>query len=178
MFGCLTIVGLLVVLVIVAAAFGGGGDETAGGGGGNGGGGGGEVAEKPQEKEPANQPQAQQQEQQQEPAQQQGGGQPAESDGGDDVVFRVTGTPGVQFQGSIATVDRQRSVEGVTPQDYPLKDVDTGMFSTDIVSGNAQNMTGGSEKLTVQIVVDGEVVKQSSTKASYGMAQVSWMPSE
>ena len=37
MFGCLTIVGLLIVLVIVAAAFG-SGDETAGGGNGGGGG--------------------------------------------------------------------------------------------------------------------------------------------
>ena len=44
--------------------------------------------------------------------------------------------------------------------------------------GNAQNITGGNEKLTVQIVVDGKVVKQASTKASYGIAQVSWMPSE
>jgi hypothetical protein len=46
------------------------------------------------------------------------------------------------------------------------------------VSGNAQNITGGNEKLAVQIVVDGKVVKQASTKASYGIAQVSWMASE
>jgi hypothetical protein len=75
-------------------------------------------------------------------------------------------------------MDRQRSDEGVTPQEYPLRDVDTGMFSTYVVSGNAQNITGGNEKLTVQIVVDGKVVKQASTKASYGIAQVSWMASE
>jgi hypothetical protein len=32
--------------------------------------------------------------------------------------------------------------------------------------------------LTVQIVVDGEVVKQASTSANYGLAQVTWSPAE
>jgi hypothetical protein len=75
-------------------------------------------------------------------------------------------------------MDRQRPVGGVTPEDIPLRDVDTGMFSTDIVSGNAQKMRGGRGTLTVQIVVDGQVVKQASTTAQYGIAQVSWSPSE
>jgi hypothetical protein len=34
------------------------------------------------------------------------------------------------------------------------------------------------QKLTVQIVVDGKVVKQASTTASYGVTQVSWSASE
>ena len=189
--GCFAIFLLLFVVVgVFAAQGGGGGDETAGGGGG-----GGQQAQESDQGQ-QNQDQAQNQDQgqqnqdegqaqgqgqgggQQGQGQEQGGGQPADSGGGEGVIFRVTGTPGVQFQGSIATLDRQRSVEGVTPQDYPLKDVYTGMFSTDVVSGNAQNMTGGNEKLTVQIVVDGEVVKQASTTASYGVTQVSWTPSE
>jgi hypothetical protein len=33
-------------------------------------------------------------------------------------------------------------------------------------------------ELTVQIVVDGKVVKQASTTASYGVTQVSWSASE
>jgi hypothetical protein len=46
------------------------------------------------------------------------------------------------------------------------------------VSGNAQEMAAGRDKITVQVVVDGEVVKQASTSANYGLAQVSWSPSE
>jgi hypothetical protein len=99
-------------------------------------------------------------------------------EGGGEVIFRVTGAPGVRFQGNVGNMDTQRSVQGTTPQDFPVKNVDTGAFSMDVVSGNAQKMGAGREKLTVQIVVDGEVVKESSTTANYGLAQVSWSPSE
>jgi len=75
-------------------------------------------------------------------------------------------------------LDSTRSVQGTTPQDFKVKGVDTGMFSVDSVSGNAQKMGAGREKLTVQVVVDGEVVKQASTSANYGVAQVVWSPSE
>lgn len=99
-----------------------------------------------------------------------------EEEGG--VVFRVTGDPGLKFQGSLTTMDISKSVQGVTPQDFPLKGVDTGMFSSDIVSCNAQKMAAGGGKLTVQIVVDGKVVKQANTTAQYGLAQVTWSPAE
>jgi hypothetical protein len=38
--------------------------------------------------------------------------------------------------------------------------------------------SGAGDKLTVQIVVDGEVVKQSNTTAQFGLAQVTWSPAE
>ncbi len=67
-----------------------------------------------------------------------------------DVIFRVTGDPGLQFQGSISTGDTSQSVQGTTPQDFPLE-VDTGLFSGDIVSANAQNMAG-SGTLVTQVI--------------------------
>jgi hypothetical protein len=143
--------------------------------------GGGEVAEKPkQEHRAAQEGEAQKKEKSRKEEQdqgghreQQGGGQ-ADTGGDENVIFRVTGDPSIKFQGSISTTDKQRSVQSVRPQDCPLKDVDTGMFSTDIVSGNTQNMTSKKAKLTVQIVVDGKVEKQASTTTQYGIVQVNW----
>ncbi len=93
-----------------------------------------------------------------------------------DVIFRVTGDPGIRFQGSIATAGTSESVQGTTPMDFPLE-VDTGLFSGDIVSANAQNMAGAGN-ITVGVVVDGVVQKEANTSAQYGLAQVTWMPGE
>jgi hypothetical protein len=166
--GCGGLIGLVVILGILGAILGGGTepsspperaerDEGLEGGG----------------RDPeANQPlQGEQAKPQKEPQEEQ-----ASRDGG--VIFRVTGDPGVRFQGSVGNLDTMRSIQGTTPQDFPVKDVDTGAFSVDTVSGNAQKMGAGGERLTVQIVVDGEVVKESSTTAEYGLAQVAWSPAE
>ena len=96
------------------------------------------------------------------------------TDSASGVVVRVTGDPGIQFQGNIANLDSSRTVEGTTPAEFPVE-VDQGFLSGDSVSANAQNM-GGAGNLTVQIVSDGEVVKESSTSAEYGIAQVNWVP--
>lgn len=151
---------ILLIAALVAAA--------------GGGGGGGKVAEKPKQEHKA----AQEEQAQGGQQGQQGSGGQADSGGDEGVVFRITGDPGIKFQGSVSTMDKDRSVQGVTPQDFALKGVDTGMFSADLVSGNAQKMSPGKEKLTVQIVVDGKVVKQASTTAQYGLAQVNWSASE
>lgn len=98
------------------------------------------------------------------------------TDSSSGVVVRVTGDPGIQFQGNIANLDSSRTVEGTTPAEFPVE-VDQGFLSGDSVSANAQNM-GGAGNLTVQIVSDGEVVKESSTSAEYGIAQVNWVPGE
>ena len=101
---------------------------------------------------------------------------PAPAPEPEEVVFRVTGDPGLPFQGSIATTDTSESVQGVTPQDFPL-DVDAGLFTSDIVSANAQNKAG-SGYLEVQVVVGDEVRKEASTSAQYGVAQVTWTSGE
>jgi hypothetical protein len=69
-------------------------------------------------------------------------------------------------------------VQGVTLRDYPLEGVEDGLLSTDIVSGNAQKSQAGRATLTVEILVDGEVVKKASTSAEYGVAQVTWAANE
>ena len=84
--------------------------------------------------------------------------------------MRVTGDPGINFRGWIVTLDQRRPVEGTTPQDFPVE-VGEG------VSANAQNM-GGSGRLTVQIVRGDEVLKESTTTARHGLAQVTWSPNE
>ena len=42
-----------------------------------------------------------------------------------------------------------------------------------LISANAQKKDGSSNELTIQILKDGKVVKESSTTAEYGVAQVS-----
>ena len=94
------------------------------------------------------------------------------------VVVRVTGDPGQQFSGALGNIDATRTVDGTTPQDFPLEGVDTGLFSGDVVSANAQKMSAGAGTLTVQILVDGEVVKEATTTAEYGVAQAVWSTTE
>lgn len=105
--------------------------------------------------------------------------QPVEQDAGgeeSEVVFRVTGDPGLAFSGTITTLDRQRSVEGTTPQDFPVE-MDTDAFSGDVLSVDAQK-SGTDGNLVVQVLRDDEVVKESSTNADYGIASVTWQPGE
>jgi hypothetical protein len=195
--GCGGLVALVVLLGIVGAVIGGGGDGTAGSGGDNAPNtpvekkeeqAGLDELEEDAQKQQEEQEQAQQEQEELEQALEQAEQQqaqeeeqaspPEEDDGGEGVVFRVTGDPGQRFQGSLALTDTQRSIQGVTPKSYPLRGIDTGMFSSDIVSGNAQKMQAGDGTLTVQVVVDGEVVKKASTSAEYGVAQVAWMANE
>lgn len=71
------------------------------------------------------------------------------------------------WKGSLGTESGQRSISGRGDSHLP---VDNG---ANIVSGNAQKQGSGSGTLTVQILVDGEVVSEQSTSAEYGVAQVS-----
>lgn len=95
--------------------------------------------------------------------------------GSSNVIIRVTGNGA--FSGNYGTLDSSRSVDGVAPEEYPVE-VDTGFLSMDSVSAVMQKDGAGSGELRVQIVVDGEVVKETSTTAEYGVAQVNWSPSE
>jgi hypothetical protein len=49
-------------------------------------------------------------------------------------LYRVAG---LLKEESVGNVDSIRTIQG-TPQDVPVKDVDTGLFSGDVVIGNAQ----------------------------------------
>lgn len=101
--------------------------------------------------------------------------EPADEEIGEISVL-ITGDPGISFSGNIGTLDGSRSVEGTTPQEFAVE-VDTGALAFDSVSVTAQN-SDGSGNLVVQILRDGEVVKEQSTTAQYGVASVNWSPSE
>jgi hypothetical protein len=93
----------------------------------------------------------------------------------DKVVARASGTEGIKFFGNVGTLDEDRAVEGTVPASYPIKGFDTSERSTDTVTMVAQKY-GRQGKLTCQIVVGGEVVKQASTTANYGTCTVTWSP--
>lgn len=95
--------------------------------------------------------------------------------GTSNVLVRVTGNE--SFSGNYGTLESSRSVDGVAPAEYPVE-VDTGFFSMDSVTAVMQKNGAGSGELGVEIVVDGEVVRETSTTAEYGVVDVSWSPSE
>lgn len=96
--------------------------------------------------------------------------------GGSGVIVRVTGSEA--FSGNYGTLDSSRSVDGVAPAEYAVEGLDTGMFSFDSVSAVMQKNGAGAGELRVEIVVDGEVVKESYTTAEYGVVQTNWSPAE
>lgn len=91
------------------------------------------------------------------------------------VTIRVTGSE--PFTGNYGTLDSSRSVDGVAPAEYQVE-VDSGMFSVDSVSAVMQKSGPGTGELGVEVIVDGEVVRETSTTAGYGVASVSWSPAE
>lgn len=72
------------------------------------------------------------------------------------------------WQGSISTGGSSRSVEGSGSQMIAIDG------SPNIISANAQKQEANSDMLTIQILQDGDVVKETSTSAEYGVAQVSY----
>ncbi len=85
------------------------------------------------------------------------------------VTIRVTGTPGVAFSGGYAVAGGSySSVEGVTPQDFEVE-VRT---KADGVAANVRKLDEGNEELTLQLLVDGEVVANKSTTEQFGGVSV------
>jgi hypothetical protein len=93
------------------------------------------------------------------------------------IVVRVTGDPGIAFSGNIATSEGSRTVDGTTPQDFPVE-VKRGALDFDTVTATAQNTGGGEATLTVQILQGEEVVKEATTTADYGAVTTTWTPGE
>jgi hypothetical protein len=93
-------------------------------------------------------------------------------------TIRVTGTSGTPFKGSYGSASaRTESVEGEVPQDYEVSYTGPdGSFGT--VTASMQKQVDDYSKLTVQIIVDGETKKEQTTAADFGVAKVSWHPSE
>ena len=132
-------------------------------------------AEQAQQDAVEEQAQAEREQQEAEEAQQDAGGAAAseEEPQADSVTIRVTGESGQAFSGSYGNVDTTQSVDGTVPTEYE-QEVDMGAFSADSVSAVMQKNSAGPWELGVQILVDGEVVKETSTTAEFGVAQVTW----
>jgi len=102
----------------------------------------------------------------------------ASDDGGgtETVTIRVVGDPGLAFTGNYGNIDTSRSVEGTTPAEFQ-QEVEAGFLVFDSVSVVMQNASGSGE-LMVQLIVAGEVVKEASTTAQYGVVSVNYTPGE
>ena len=94
------------------------------------------------------------------------------------VTIRVTGTSGTPFKGTYGLLNSTtESVEGVIPQDYEISYKEpAGPLLT--VKASMQKKVDDYSKITVQIIVDGETKTERTTGAGFGVAKVSWHPSE
>jgi hypothetical protein len=72
------------------------------------------------------------------------------------------------WAGAVATTGSTNSYDGTGDKTIDVTDVSYG-----IVSANAQKQDGSSNKITIQILKDGEIIKEGSTTAAYGVAQIS-----
>jgi hypothetical protein len=73
-----------------------------------------------------------------------------------------------EWSGSISAGGSSRSISGSGTKTIEVKESPT------TISVSAQKSGDSSEKLTVQILKNGDVVKEASTTAEYGVAQVTY----
>ncbi|QZX99179.1 hypothetical protein [Halobaculum rubrum] len=97
-----------------------------------------------------------------------GGGSDDGGGGSEESPFSVRIQYNAAWQGSISTGESSRSISGTGSRTI---DIDG---SPNVITVNAQKQDGSDEKLTVQILESGDVVKETSTTAGYGVAQVSY----
>ena len=96
----------------------------------------------------------------------------------DTVTVRITGDPGLQFSGSYGTArSGQQRVDGTTPTEFEVEQ-ESGALSGDTLSVTAQKIIAGSDELRIQIVRDGEVVKEQATTAQFGVVTLTYRPTE
>lgn len=104
---------------------------------------------------------------------------PKDESGTAKALVRVTGTEGLKFTGNVGTLGGTRSVEGEIPQEYEVQ-VRTGEMDFDSItaffSKDFLDETEGT--LRVEIVYEGQVVKQSETRAQAGSVTLNWSPTE
>lgn len=72
-----------------------------------------------------------------------------------------------EWSGAAGDVSSINSISGSGDETIDMPD------DASLISANAQKKDGSSNELTIQILKDGKVVKESSTTAEYGVAQVS-----
>src|SRR5215216_3900314 len=96
----------------------------------------------------------------------------------ENVVVRVSGTPGTAYSGSYGTSREVRTVSTTTleaePTDYEVE-VEEG---AGVLNATFTKNQPGRETLQVEILVDGEVVTRSETTAELGSVTANWLPPE
>ena len=98
------------------------------------------------------------------------------------VTIRVSGGAGggmeIPFGGSYGTVSGGWTlVEGTTPAKYQLE-VNSDYAQPDIVTADMQKQAEDNTTLTVQIVSEGKIKQEQSTKEPFGVVWVKYNPSE
>ena len=84
----------------------------------------------------------------------------------------------IPFSGSYGTVSGGWTiVEGTTPAKYELE-VKSGYAQPDNVAATMQKQAEDNTTLTVQIVSEGKIKQEQSTKEPFGMVSVNYNPSE
>ncbi len=91
------------------------------------------------------------------------------------VTVRVEGPAGESFSGSYGNIGSQRSVDGGVPAKYDVE-VETGFLTFDSVTAVMQKRSPGPWEMVVRFVVDGEVVKEQSTAAEFGVVTLNYTP--
>ena len=99
---------------------------------------------------------------------------PAEEGGErDNVTVRLSGTPGTVFAGSYGNLDESTYEEGVLEE--PLEfEVDVRDNGFDVVSASFVKPQPDEGSIKVEVLVDGEVVTESTTDIQYGALNVTW----
>jgi hypothetical protein len=93
----------------------------------------------------------------------------------ENVVVRVSGTPGTTYSGSYGTFQSAQSVDdtlGVEPADYEIE----GSISDILAVVFRKSQPTDEETLKVEILVDGEVVAEDETSEEIGVINVTWSP--
>lgn len=104
-----------------------------------------------------------------------GAPEPPAEEGGEreNVTVRLSGTPGTVFAGSYGNLDESTYEEGILEE--PLEfEVDVRDNGFDVVSASFVKPQPDEGSITVEILVDGEVVTESTTDIQYGALNVTW----
>lgn len=93
----------------------------------------------------------------------------------ENVVVRVSGTPGTPYAGNYGNLDETQNedyrVLKEQPVEYEVPVRDSGL---DIVKASFVKVEPDDSILKVEILVDGEVVTESDTSFQYGSLNVTW----
>ena len=93
----------------------------------------------------------------------------------ENVVVRVSGTPGTAYSGSYGTFQGAQAVDDtlrIEPADYEIE----GSVSDILAAVFRKTQPNDEGTLKVEILVDGEVVAEDETSEEVGVINVAWSP--